>query len=87
MENERNWNAIYDVLVQECSAPEWKRELFLQTVNGDGLHEFRFIGALGNGGKIWQKADHLLKVTCYMEDWSEERHTMIERANARLFWL
>ncbi len=68
----RNWNAVYDVLVEECGALDYQscRDMFLNTANtpndfytnNRGFHEYRFQGTLGFGGKL----------------------LMIVRANARL---
>lgn len=88
----RNWNTVYDVLVEECGAPRSCRDMFLtiaNTPNGfytnnRGFHEYRFQGALGFGGKLWQNHELRLHVDCYTEDRTPERDLMIARANARL---
>jgi hypothetical protein len=80
-------SAILQVLVEECG---WRpsdsdREMFTyhyDTADHQPL-EYRFIGALGFGGKLWMQGEHLY-VSCYQEDETPERLTMIERANKRL---
>jgi hypothetical protein len=47
----------------------------------EGCREYRFMGALGFGGKFWQQS---MTVTCYPEDETPERRAIIERANAAL---
>lgn len=47
--------------------------------------EFRFVGSLGFGGKVWSTSrDRPAYVNCYSEDETPERLKVIEQANARL---
>lgn len=48
--------------------------------------EYRFMGALGFGGKFRNNGNHdnTPYVDCYREDETPDRTAMIERANARL---
>jgi hypothetical protein len=78
---------ILRILIEECG---WQpsdndRQMFTyhyDTADHEPL-EYRFMGALGFGGKLWAQADRLY-VTCYQEDETQERHAMIDRANRRL---
>lgn len=88
-----NWNKIYDILVETCQAPEWTRGMFV--ADACAFREFRFQGALGFGGKLWKTWQQtesgwreVLSVTCYSEDSTPARRTMIALANERLreFW-
>ena len=82
-----DFDAIWTVLVQECGAAEGDgmlgRAWFLAAQQHRPVTEYRFIGALGFGGKFWIN-DGRLYVTCYREDETPERLAMIERANRRL---
>lgn len=77
--------AIYDVLVEECGAHDdaghVERAMFAH--HFPECIEYRFQGDLGRGGKVWANNGDLY-VTCYPEDETSERLTMIEQANARL---
>lgn len=95
--NNRDWNAVFDVLVQECGAGEWMRQIFIDTAlgyagrsfysNNRAFQEFRFQGSLGFGGKLWYDWNLNLSVDCYPEDLTPERAGTIERANKRLLAL
>jgi hypothetical protein len=84
-------NAVYDVLVRECGAPDsdrgWPgRDSFVFAFTSERPpREWRFCGALGFGGKLypgWHGEPH--RVGCYCEDETPERRAMVERANAAL---
>lgn len=81
------YERVYDVLMQECEAPEHYRDHFVYHQNadkGDGdMREWRFQGALGFGGKF-RKHHEKWYVDCYPEDETPERLAMIEKANVRL---
>ena len=79
-------DAAYTVLVEECGArDDDQRQHFLVAVEGFKRFEYRFMGALGFGGKLWLSVGlRELYVTCYREDETPARLAMIERANARL---
>lgn len=76
--------AVYDVLVEECRAHPDDRATFVRNFDEHARLEWRFVGALGMGGKVWKQTRPMLFVTCYSEDETPERLAMIERANARL---
>ena len=78
---------IWSVLVEECRARDTEdhRCEFTHYLAKDVWcgHEYRFMGALGFGGKFYN--DHYRwRVGCYLEDETPERLEMIDRANARL---
>jgi hypothetical protein len=84
-------NEIFDVLVEECGAREESsghgREAFVHWLSGEHYgNEFRFMGALGWGGKFWIE-DGLtprFSVSNYREDETPERLRMMAAANRRL---
>lgn len=73
-------NRIYDVLV-DCGAAEGDRDAFKR--HWPDCVEYRFVGALGFGGKLWANSGRVY-VTCYREDETPERLAFIEGANADL---
>lgn len=85
--------SVWTVLVEECGATSTHGFLQLQTE--EYITEWRFMGALGFGGKFWRTRSHRpdgswgdwWHVNCYREDETPERLAMIERANARLWKL
>lgn len=82
-------NRVYDVLVDHCGASADSRGMFLDSVRFHGLSEYRFMGDLGFGGKVWfaehppRGAGHFW-VSAYKENLTPERETAIERANQAL---
>jgi hypothetical protein len=76
-------SAVYDVLVRECGANEWSRTDFVYEFVSPGCDctEWRFQGELGFGGKFYPRE---MRVSCYPEDETPKRRTMVERANAAL---
>lgn len=77
----RRADAIYDVLVRHAGAVEEHRPMFVHFfVDTDGA-EYRFMGALGFGGKYW-RTDNV--VNCYPEDETLVRCEVIEQTNAAL---
>ena len=77
---------IYDILVDECGAPERQRAMFVHYLHedqGSFGHEYRFQGKLGFGGKFHKHRDKMW-VSAYQEDYTPERLAMIEAANERL---
>lgn len=76
------WQQVYDILTEECGAPEEPRTDFL-TSQAHGTTEFRFGGSLGFGGKLFNSGDGL-HVACYFENGTPERTVAIEAANRRL---
>lgn len=84
---------VYDVLVEECGAsadPDARGDFaYHQSSDTDFKgHEYRFMGALGFGGKFWTVPRMTnfpgWYVNCYSEDETPKRRAMIERANKRL---
>jgi hypothetical protein len=76
-------NAAYNVLVRYCGAREDGREMFLAAQQAHHPTEYRFVGALGFGGKFWLN-DGRVYVTCYREDETDERRDRIAVANRML---
>ncbi len=74
--------AVYDVLVRECGAEEDERDAFAKAATGVlEWGEWRFRGALGLGGKIYEDRRSGPWVRCYPEDETPERRKMMGRAN------
>lgn len=82
-------DAIWAILVKECAAPDHLRKDFLVRVadtaaaRGRDTFEFRFCGALGFGGKLYQVGSKLY-VSAYPEDLNQERRASILKANIAL---
>ena len=78
---------IWAILVAECSwrADPRDREAFCHYLAEERSfpHEWRFMGALGFGGKFYNDGVSW-RVGCYREDDTPERLRMIGAANARL---
>jgi hypothetical protein len=60
-------NAVYDVLVEHAGASEGQRDMFVFTETDRLVHEYRFGGKLGGGGKFWN-CNGSWYVTAYPED-------------------
>ena len=92
--HEDYWRSVYNVLIEECGAPDtdsmWQQ--FIAYMNHGAEEsfgwEFRFIGHLGFGGKF-HRAPHRghMRVSCYYEDETPKRRAMIDAANKRLIVL
>ena len=77
-------NKIWDILVKMCGANEEMRKDFLALQTSDHpAREFRFMGNLGFGGKVWFNNDRVY-VNFYREDHTPEREAMAEKANEAL---
>ena len=85
--------AARQILVEECGLrPDDGRCSFVALVSANitrwshACHEFRFMGALGFGGKFRNNGNRndTPYVDCYPEHETAERLAMIERANVRL---
>ena len=86
--------AVLQILKDECGygGPSHEDESFIefvQVLRSRGqprCDEYRFIGALGFGGKFRNNGNHANTphVDCYPEDLTAERREMIDRANRRL---
>lgn len=76
---------IYNVLVEVCGAGKSDEDSFIYR-HQEGCHEFRFIGALGFGGKFYNAGKSFdgkspWRVDCYQEDLTPKRQEVIEKAN------
>ena len=75
------------ILREECGRRGNERDVhsFVYHVTRD-CREYRFMGALGFGGKFRNNGNHdnTPYVDCYSEDETAERKKMIGRANERL---
>lgn len=80
-------NLIYDLLVEECGASEWKHDrtsfIHAHTAREYLGHEYRFCGYLGFGGKFWNESQKF-RVSAYSENEDAEVVLMVARANERL---
>lgn len=77
----KNFNAVYDVLVKYAGADERGRADFIHAHEKDVCTEYRFIGALGWGGKYYSEKS---RVSCYSEHETPERLKMIQETNLAL---
>lgn len=75
--------AIWAVLVSECGKRDDRLDRVEFETHFPECREFRFMGALGFGGKVWWNNGRLY-VTCYPENRTPERERMITAANKRL---
>ncbi len=79
--------SVIQILNEECRASIGDDAYaFTRYVTGDHEHgEWRFMGALGFGGKFrFDGGHHVPYVDCYPEHITPERHAMTDKANARL---
>ncbi len=81
--------SIFMVLKDECGyrGNIYDESAFISAISGpDSCYEWRFIGALGFGGKFRNSGnlDNTPYVDCYREDETPERLAMIEKANERI---
>lgn len=84
--------AVLKILKDECgyTADPYNGEGFMRAIttveNDHACSEYRFIGAIGSGGKFRNNGNHnnTPYVDCYSESETPERLTMIERANKKL---
>lgn len=80
-------NAIYDVLVEHAGEieDEWSRETFVHAQTSRHCHEYRFMGALGFGGKFWREDfQRQWRVNCYAENENERTRKIIAETNKAL---
>src|SRR5580692_5488051 len=75
-------NRIYEILVNECGAYEGHRSYFCSFII-DGGTEYRFRGYLGFGGKLYVESRNV-RISCYPEDRSAFRDTLINNAMLKL---
>lgn len=80
---------VWDILYEECHAAESDREAYVIHCTVQGWpREWRFMGALGFGGKIrCRGVDRFTYVDYYPEDRTDDRDAMVRRANDRLLKL
>lgn len=80
--------SVAKILHEECGYRIDPRELasFTYHVQKSSCTEYRFMGALGFGGKFRNNGNHnnMPYVDCYSEHETPERQTMIDAANKRL---
>lgn len=84
-------NEIWHILIEECGLRRddrgWEHYAFIAYLDGQAGgfgHEYRFMGALGFGGKFYNEGNRRWEVGCYLEDDTPARTEMIRRANERL---
>lgn len=81
------WHAIYNELVMCCGASEQEdqRSAFLQYVmrSNSADSEWRFVGWLGSGGKLYSNSGGVY-VDCYSEDKSSIVAFVIKIVNERI---
>lgn len=87
--NFKRANEVYDILVRECGAAPERRADFVDRMSDFEDHssaEYRFMGALGGGGKLYYGAHRERKyyVMYYPESKTPECDEMVKRANAAL---
>ena len=81
-------NAVFDVLAEFCAAQEHhRRDLVAYLTHSYSFHEYRFMGSLGSGGKLYWDGRNTPRVGCYSEDDTDERLDAIIAANNRLIQL
>lgn len=83
---------MYDVLVLHAGAckDSYDRKNFVHcAIHWDYRFgfEYRFMGSLGGGGKIWLPLHRDPSVSCYKENETPERKEAIEKTNAALLGL
>lgn len=72
---------IYDMLLEAGATERWRTDFVLH-MSGT-TREYRFGGMLGFGGKFYNPSGRWY-ISCYPEDRTDERATIIEGINARL---
>lgn len=78
-------HAVWDLLVELAGASEEGRDLFVPyiTYPHQHMHEYRFCGSLGFGGKLHRNGSGVY-VSFYREDRTEARDAIVAEVNARL---
>jgi hypothetical protein len=78
--------AVWGILVEEAGARDTddNRYCFVRYVTTTEQAEWRFMGKLGFGGKLYTNRFDPPRVGCYPEHMNPERAAIIERTNARL---
>lgn len=75
---------VYNILTHYAGArndAHNKEDFFYSQAKGET--EYRFIGNLGFGGKLWNNRGHIY-VNCYTEDMTPEREQIINKVNILL---
>lgn len=85
-------SSIYDILIRCCGASEaeYDREAFVnlaERYSERRVLEYRFMGSLGGGGKVWLYNSDKPYVSCYQEDETPARRQAMTKANEELAWL
>lgn len=80
-------NKIYDILVEIGAREEMREKFIICHIGKNYPHEWRFMGQLGFGGKLWRNYDNEFSVSCYSEDENVERKAIIKETNAKLIEL
>lgn len=80
---------MYDILVAHAGArnDSYDRKSFVQcALNWDYRFgfEYRFMGSLGFGGKIWLPLHREPYISCYQENETPDRKEAIDQVNAEL---
>lgn len=82
---------VWSLLVREAGAREDERADFVAYVSEPNRsHEWRFMGLLGGGGKLYVNTNNGVHVGCYAEDETPKRRAIIDVVNAalrRMAWL
>ena len=84
---ERQAREAYAICVDECGArplDRYDEHAFIDYATSENPLEWRFMGSLGFGGKLYFSRWNGLHVGCYRENETEERISAMERANQRL---
>lgn len=74
---------VYDILVEHCAASDSLDERRAFAVQWPDCVEYRFMGELGFGGKVWWSRGKCY-VTTYPEARTDERDAMVAAANEAL---
>lgn len=87
--SEETLGKVYDVLVECAGARDdaYDKRTFVQCAlrwDYNFTFEYRFMGNLGGGGKIWLPLDGEPYVNCYRESETPERKAMMEETNRKL---
>ena len=78
------YGAMYDVLVAYADARADSRDGFIAYMcRESGGHEWRFMGSLGMGGKLFESCGRIW-VSCYSEDETPKRQATIVRVNREI---
>jgi hypothetical protein len=87
-----HFTKVYGVLIEKAGAPPSYSDSFLPFAadwwnnNFWSTKEFRFMGKLGMGGKIWLDPEGY-RVSCYSEDRTPEREKILKDVNSDLMAL